>query len=248
MTSAYTGYPWDELARRLAVPALGDLRQSVEAGTIYNRCRRAGFSIAQRSELQRPPIPEHIAAEAVEECLERFKTQVLPRGEWDPERGVPLEAFFSSCCLADIANVWRRQLRQFPLHAVELDALDEHGQAGVLGLVAGLPADPATVVELRDVVAQTLAPLNPQDRTAFQLPRRGPRPHALQGKRKTPVPEGRQPRPRTAPRTRRARERPAQAVGHPPQATLLPAQRRHHRPRNPHPHHSRGQSSLKKAQ
>jgi RNA polymerase sigma factor (sigma-70 family) len=173
VASAYRGLPWGELARRLAAPALRDLEQSIEAGTIYSRCRRAGFSIAQRSELQRRPMPEHIAAEAVEDCLERFKAVVLPRGEWDPSRGVPLEAFFASCCLADIANSWRRQLRQLSPHAVELDALDEPGQAGILALVVDPPADPAAVVELRDLVAQTLAPLCPQDRKMFLLLEQG---------------------------------------------------------------------------
>lgn len=171
--SGYTGYPWDELARRLVVPALRDLKQSIETGIIYSRCRRAGFSIPPRAELQRPPLPEHIAAEVVEECLRRFKDQVLPRGEWDPSRGVPLEVFFTSCCLSDIANIWRKQLRQLPLYSVELDALDEPGQAGVLALVADPPGDPATVVELRDLVTQALAPLNPQDRRAFLLQEQG---------------------------------------------------------------------------
>lgn len=173
VVSAYTGFPWDELARRLVAPAFRDLKQSIEAGTIYGRCRRAGFGIPQRAELQRPPMPEHIAAEAVEECLERFKAQVLPRGEWDPSRGVPLEAFFTSCCLADIANIWRKQLRQLPLYSVELDALDQPGQAGILAVVADPPADPATVVELRDLVSQALAPLAPQDRNAFLLLEQG---------------------------------------------------------------------------
>ena len=70
-------------------------------------------------------------------------------------------------------NIWRKQVRQLPMHAVELDALDEHGQAGVLALVADPPADPAAVVELRDLVAQALAPLNPQDRRAIQLDEQG---------------------------------------------------------------------------
>jgi hypothetical protein len=91
VASGFTRRPWEELARRLVVPAARELKQSIEAGTIYSRCRRAGFSIAQRSDLQRPPLPEHIAWEAVGECLQRFKNQVLPRGDWDPSRGVPLD-------------------------------------------------------------------------------------------------------------------------------------------------------------
>jgi len=169
VASGFTGRPWEELACRLVVPAVRDLNQSIEAGTIYSRCRRAGFGIAQRSDLQRPPLPEHIAWEAVGECLQRFKNQVLPRGDWDPSRGVPLEAFFTWCCLADVPNIWRRQLRQLPPHAVELDALDEPGQAGVLAVAPDPPADPAAVVELRDLVTQALAPLCPQDRKTFLL-------------------------------------------------------------------------------
>lgn len=142
-------------------------------GTIDSRCRRAGFGIAQRLDLQRPPLPEHIAWEAVGECLQRFKNQVLPRGDGTPSRGVPLVAFFTLCCLADVPNIWRRQLPQFPPHAVELDALDEPGQAGVLAVVADLPSDPAAVVEVRDLVAQALAPLDPQDRRAIELDEQG---------------------------------------------------------------------------
>ena len=173
ITSAYTGYPWDELARRLVARAFPDLERSIATGTIHNRCHRAGFGIPLRAELQRQPLPEHIAAEAVGDCLGRFKAQVLPRGEWDPGRGVSLEDFFASCCLRDIANSWRRHLRQLPPHAVELDALDEPGQAGVLALVADPPPDPAAVVELRDLITCALAPVNPQDRMALVLRERG---------------------------------------------------------------------------
>lgn len=173
VVSAYTGPAWEELARRMVVTAFRDLTQSIEAGTIYSRCRRAGFGIPHRAELQRPPLPEHIAAEAVEECLERFKAQVLPWGDWDPSLGTSLEAFFTSCCLADIANIWRKQLRQLPLYSVGLDVLDDSGQAGILAVVADPPSDPATVVELRDLVTQALAPLSLQDRKAFLLLEQG---------------------------------------------------------------------------
>lgn len=173
VASGYEGHPWEELARRLARPALHDLRRSVETGTIYGRCRRAGFSIPQRAELQRHPFPEDIAGEAVGKCLERFKTQVLPRGEWDHGLGVSLETFFTSCCLADIANVWRAQLRQLPRYAIELDALDEPGQVGVLALAADSPADPARVVECRDLINRAFMQINEQDKTTFVLEEQG---------------------------------------------------------------------------
>jgi hypothetical protein len=159
VTSAYEGHPWDELARRFVARALPDLERSIVAGTIYRRCRRAGFGLPRRAELQRRPLSGDIAAEAVEDCLERFKAQVLPKGEWDPGQGVSLEDFFTSCCLPDVANSRRRHLRQAPPHVVELDALDEPGQADVLALAANPPADPAAVAELRDFVTSTLAPL-----------------------------------------------------------------------------------------
>lgn len=169
MESRYTGHPWDELARRLIARALPDLEQSIGMGTIYLRCRRARLGVPQRQELQRRPMAQDIAAEAVEDCLERFKVQVLPGGEWDPDRGTTLEDFFAACCLPHVANRWRWHLRQLPPHAIELDALDEAGQAGVLSLVVEPPSDPVAVVELRDLLTRTLAPTSPNDRMSFVL-------------------------------------------------------------------------------
>jgi hypothetical protein len=60
--------------------------------------------------------------------------------------------------------------------------------------------------------------------------------------------KGRQPRTRQAPRTRRTRERPAQIMAHPAQATLLPPPRRPPRQSRPHPSTPRDRSTLKKAQ
>jgi hypothetical protein len=112
--SGYEGHPWEELARRLVVRALPDLERSIRTGSIYQRCRRAKLGIPQRQELQRPPLAQGIAAEAVEDCLERFKVQVLPAGEWDPDRGATLENFFTSCCLSHVANRWPWHLHTAP--------------------------------------------------------------------------------------------------------------------------------------
>jgi DNA-directed RNA polymerase specialized sigma24 family protein len=109
----------------------------------------------------------------VEDCLERFKVQVLPAGEWNPDRGKSLENFFAACCLPHVANRWRWHLRQLSPDAVELDALDESGQAGVLALATDAPADPAAVVELRDTLTQVVAPMSADDRVAFVLKEQG---------------------------------------------------------------------------
>ena len=171
--SGYAGHPWEELACRLVMRALPDLEQSIRTGRIYQRCRHARLGISQRPELQRRPLAQDIAAEAVEDCLERFKVQVLPRGEWDPDRGVSLEDFFTMCCLPHVANRWRWHLRQLPPSAVELDALDEPGQAGVLALVAGPASDPVVQVESRDLLTRTLALMSPDERVAFVLDEQG---------------------------------------------------------------------------
>jgi hypothetical protein len=168
--SRYAGHPWDELARRLVARALPDLEQSIRTGTIYNRCRRARLGIPQRQELQRPPRAQDIAAGAVEDCLERFKAHVLPVGEWDPDRGTTLEDFFAACCLPHVANQWRWHLRQLLPHTIELDALDE---PSVLALVVDPPSDPADVIELRDLLTRTLAPMSFDDRMSFVLKEQG---------------------------------------------------------------------------
>jgi Sigma-70, region 4 len=165
--SGYAGHPWDELARRLVRRALPDLEQSIRTGTIYHRCRKARVGILQRQELQRHPMAQDIAAEAVEDCLERFRAQVLPGGEWDPGRGTSLEDFFAACCLPHVANRWRWHLRSLAAHAIELDALDEPGRVGVLALVVDPPSDPVAVVEVRDLLTRTLAPMSHDDRLSF---------------------------------------------------------------------------------
>ena len=128
MDSGYAGQTWEELADRLVARALPALEESIRTGTIYRDCRRARFSIPQCEALQRPPLNQHIAAEAVEDCLERFRATVLPRGEWDPDRGTTLEDFFAVCCVRHVPNRWREHLRQLPPCAIELDAIDEAGQ------------------------------------------------------------------------------------------------------------------------
>lgn len=171
--SGYTGHPWAELTRRLVTTARPDLERAIRTGAIYRRCRRAGYKIAVRQELQRWPLCEDIAAEAVEECLMHFKTKVLPNGEWDPEHGTSLEVFFTECCLARLANRWRFHLRQLRARAMDLEAFDESGPAGVLAVVADPPTDPAYRAELRDELARATAPLNHDDLVAFELQARG---------------------------------------------------------------------------
>jgi len=147
---------------------MADLERSIRTGTIYRRCRRAGYKIAASEALQRWPMCADIAAEAVEDCLTQFKDRVLPAGEWDPDLG-SLEDFFAACCIPHLANRWRLHLRQLPAYAIELDSLDEPGQAGVLTSVADPPRDPAHVVELRDLLSRAAAPINFDDRLAFVL-------------------------------------------------------------------------------
>jgi hypothetical protein len=166
------GTSWPVASSR-ELRALPDLEQSIRTGTIYHRCRQARLGIPQRQELQRRPLSQDIAAEAVEDCLERFKVQVLPGGGWDPDRGTTLEDFFAACCLPHVANRWRWHLHQLPRHAIELDALDEAGQAGVLALVVDPPPDPVAVVELRDFLTRTLASASPHDRISFVLREQG---------------------------------------------------------------------------
>jgi len=165
----YAGHAWDELTRRLAARALPDLERSIRTGTIFARCQRAGVGIYPRWELLRRPLSEDIAAEAVEQCLERFKGHVLPAGEWDPAQGTELEDFFTVCCLPDLANRWRWHLRQFPPGTVELDASTEAEKAGVLAQAFDPHPDPADVVELRDRISRLTAAMGPEDRAAFAL-------------------------------------------------------------------------------
>ncbi len=162
----YAGMAWLELERRLAVRAFPDLERAIATGTIYRHCARAGFRIRLRTELQLHPYPEEIAAEAVENCLRRFRETVLPGGQWNPDRGASLEDFFWVCCLPEVANRWRWHLRRLPESSVPLEAV---GEDQILTLPVGPGVDPAQIVEHEDLAARVLAPMKAADQTAFAL-------------------------------------------------------------------------------
>ncbi len=164
--AGYTGPAWGELQRRLVVRAFPDLERAITTGTIYRRCAHAGVRIQRRADLQIHPYPEDIAAEAVEDCLRRFRNTVLPGGQWDPAQGVSLEDFFCVCCLPDLANRWRWHLRHLPEASLPLEAVREDQ---ILMLPVEPVGDPADTFEHREVVAQTLAPMKPADQSAFVL-------------------------------------------------------------------------------
>jgi DNA-directed RNA polymerase specialized sigma24 family protein len=162
----YVGAAWEELQRRLVVQAFPDLERAIRGGAIYSRCARAGVRIPRRAELQRHPYPEDIAAEAVEDCLDRFRTRVLPEGQWDPDQRTSLEDFFVACCLPNVANRWRWHLRRLPEYSVPFNV---GGEEQVLALHVRPTADPGETVEDRDLVAEALAPMAPVDQTTFVL-------------------------------------------------------------------------------
>lgn len=174
--SGYTGEPWEELTRRLVTRALPDLELCIRSGAIYLRCARSGCAIAACPELQRPPSCREIAAEAVELCLERFESRVLPMGQWDPEQGTSLEDFFAVCCISEVPNRWRWHLNRLTNGAIELDALDEPGRDLIFARDAGELPDPAEIVELRDELARVGQTLSQADRLTFVLKEYGWRP------------------------------------------------------------------------
>lgn len=170
IAAGYSGEAWNELARRLVRRALPDLQRPIGTGTIYSRCARAGFGIKRREELQRHPCPEEIAAEAVEDCLERFRTRVLPTGEWDPQKGTDLEDFFCVCCLPDVASHWRWHERRLLYYApVPLDDVAEASEARILSVPFRAASESMDAVELRELVAQAMRPMSPDDRVALEL-------------------------------------------------------------------------------
>lgn len=164
--AGYTGQAWAELQRRLVERAFPDLERAIQNGAIYLRCAKAGFKIQRRTELQVRPYPEEIAAEAVEDCLLRFRARVLPAGEWNPDQGTSLEDFFCACCLSDVANRWRWHLRRLPDRSA---LLDDGGTGELVAMTLESSLDPAETVEQRDAISHALAPMETHDRTAFVL-------------------------------------------------------------------------------
>jgi DNA-directed RNA polymerase specialized sigma24 family protein len=172
----YVGPAWDELQRRLVVRAFSDLERAIRSGAIYQRCARARVRIPRRPELQRYPYPDDIAAEAVEDCLDRFRTRILPEGQWDPDKGTSLEDFFVACCLPDVANRWRWHLRHLLEYSVPLEVVEEEK---VRALPANLAPGPPEIVEDRALVTEAAAPMASADQTAFVLLAAGWRPEEI---------------------------------------------------------------------
>lgn len=166
VVSGYAGLAWDEVQRRLVERTFSDLEQAIRSGTIYGRCARARVSIPRCPALQRHPYPEDIAAEAVEGCLERFRTRVLPGGQWDPDQGTSLEDFFAVCCLPDVANRWRWYFRR-QVRAIE--PLDSDGHDQIVAFPLGPNLDPAEIITTRDLVVGALSPMASADQTAFVM-------------------------------------------------------------------------------
>ena len=165
VASGFEGAAWRELERRLVVRAVRNLSRSIQSGTIYGRCAGAGVALQRRSELQIHPLNEHIAAEAIDVCLHRFITRVLPEGQWDPDRGISLEDFFLRSCLWDLANRWRWHARRLPERSVSLN--DELNLA--ISILESTSLGPEERIGLREQVEEALADMRPEDQYAFSL-------------------------------------------------------------------------------
>ena len=165
VADGYVGPAWVELQRRFVIRSLSDLIKAIANGAIYRRCANAGVPISRRAELQVHPYPNEIASEAVEDCLERFQSRVLPEGQWNPERGVILEDFFAICCLKDVANRWRWYLRRLKFD----DPLETVEETQILSFRTAASSDPALVIEHRDQVRSLLTRMTPEDQFANAL-------------------------------------------------------------------------------
>src|SRR5262249_31945363 len=80
------------------------------------------------------------------------------------------------------------------------------------------------------------------------LPGQHVRENPVQGQKQAAIPERRQPRARETPRTRRARERPAQDLEDPPETPLLPLENRAARQGHPRIADPRGITKMEKVQ
>jgi hypothetical protein len=128
VNDGYGGAAWCELQARVASFALDDLTASLTDGSIVARCAAIGYRVRREYALQREPIPNEIASEAVTRGLARLRDRILIPGSWDPARGRSFEEFFTLCCLGDVVNVYRVYLRKH-VHETSFEA----GQSGSEG-------------------------------------------------------------------------------------------------------------------
>jgi DNA-directed RNA polymerase specialized sigma24 family protein len=139
---------------------------------VFARCAALGFRLRREPTLQRDPIPNEVASEAVFGGLDRLKDDILVPGAWDPGRGTTFEGFFTICCLGGVANAYRKQLRRLR-HETSLERLLEDGDARVISITTDIDADPAAVLSVRDLIDEALGSLNDDDRYAIALEARG---------------------------------------------------------------------------
>jgi hypothetical protein len=168
----YQGSAWRELQARIASHTLDDLTTSLATGSIVARCAALGYRLQRDRSLQREPLPNEIASEAVSRGLGRLKEKILIPGAWDPHRGQSLEDFFTVCCLSDVVNVYRWHQRRRRREA-SLDRLVDEGDLRLAKAMNGPEPDPAIVVGWRQLLTETLESLQPDDRQALVLEANG---------------------------------------------------------------------------
>jgi hypothetical protein len=147
VAAGYDGEPWRELLRRLVPGTIRNLSHAIASGQIHRRWAAIGIGAVDDPALRRHPIPDEIAAEAVEDTVYQLKTKLLPQGAWDQAGQRSLEDSFAGWALKPAVNAYRRALTE-KRHEVPADPFDSEGT--VLPGRWGESPDPADVVCQRE--------------------------------------------------------------------------------------------------
>jgi DNA-binding CsgD family transcriptional regulator len=172
VAGGYAGRPWEELLRRLVPYALHDLARSIASGTIHGRWAAIGYSVPRSDVLRRPPVPDEIALEAVENTIPDLKGEILPRGLWNPAGKVTLESFFVGCCLPAAANAYRKPIRRLSHEGLRIDVSPASTEMIIPWPRTGAP-DPAETMTRREQVQELLESSTHRDGVALVLEAEG---------------------------------------------------------------------------
>jgi hypothetical protein len=112
MFAGYQGKDWDVVASRLVAYALRVLMAWIVDGSVALKCRLKGWNGPWDGRCRDRQVARDLATDVVVTALEKFRTEVLIPGKWQPERGASLSTFFIGQCLLRWANVYRSWRRQ----------------------------------------------------------------------------------------------------------------------------------------
>lgn len=160
----FQGPRWEAFTHILIAYSFQVLRTWLRRGIIFEKCAQKGIRFFSGTpKLQSFPYDEaeDLAQEVLQEAIDRFKTDVLIPGAWDPRRGASLKTYFIGQCLLRFPKAYSRWYTQ---HSASAQAQS----AAIASLDVG-HYDPAIAAVAGASVHRFLDELDPDTRVIVEL-------------------------------------------------------------------------------